>query len=518
MLLAWIDLTASPLAVVPIATVSGAEDLILSPDGNFVAYTQAGAVHLLDLTGKAVGTIPNAVQPYWGVVYAPPTPTPTPTPIGTCRVLTDAGTQFGENGVRFIYQDADLLAQEVANKAFAVTAIPPGSELTVYYRQNTGSNLVWVSYTNPSGVDFYGWLDSSQGVHAVVGSDCGMLGGPPPTLTPTATLTPIGFVASPTPTPTATFTPIGNQVQDLINELASYGITVYPEGLPTTQPDPKWHWMLDKKQSWTIAELGAVLEGVRKTAGALYSMSTGIPPFEGIGSTSAAKAKFLQIMGNLYTLRVQNGFRFTEPPQGNNPEDDSCVGTTSQGCTNNGFDAIAFYGGVLITEYTVTHELGHRFDDRSGGQRSKDSLFGRLDRSVVELDCGPTGDGRDKQDLFGLRRNGWERGLRGWGTPRINNGFSDFQQNPFDASEFASQIDRNTEISEAVADMFLNWVYRRLTNGPAIWSRCDGPIGDSWQGFRNIEGTGRADPSEPGNSRYWWMEKETADIYRIRGW
>lgn len=79
MLLAWIDLTASPLAVVPIATVSGAEDLILSPDGNFTAYTQAGTVHLLDLTGKVVGTIPNAVQPYWGAVYAPPTPTPTPT-------------------------------------------------------------------------------------------------------------------------------------------------------------------------------------------------------------------------------------------------------------------------------------------------------------------------------------------------------------------------------------------------------------------------------------------------------
>ena len=70
--------------------------------------------------------------------------------------------------------------------------------------------------------------------------------------------------------------------------------------------------------------------------------------------------------------------------------------------------------------------------------------------------------------------------------------------------------------------MFLNWVYRRVTDSisdPTVGSPCAGPaeIG-AWQGFRNIDGNGAFDSSLPGNARYWWLEAQMQAIFTEHNW
>ena len=71
---------------------------------------------------------------------------------------------------------------------------------------------------------------------------------------------------------------------------------------------------------------------------------------------------------------------------------------------------------------------------------------------------------------------------------------------------------------EAAADMFLNWVYRRVTYGAPDWvingnpqSVCEGPLEGTWEGFRNIKDDNgdrlpELDNRLPGNTRYLWMD------------
>jgi len=152
------------LAASGIATVSGAEDLILSPDGNFVAYTQAGAVHLLDLTGKAVGSIPNAVQPYWGVVYAPPTPTPTPTPVPAG--LSDYGIELREDGLLWSASEKQALLVGVERVADVFTRFGVlGSTPPLRFKTVMGEWMVWLrlAETQPANSPYAIYYDTAAG-------------------------------------------------------------------------------------------------------------------------------------------------------------------------------------------------------------------------------------------------------------------------------------------------------------------------------------------------------------------
>jgi len=137
----------------------------------------------------------------------------------------------------------------------------------------------------------------------------------------------------------------------------------------------------------------------------------------------------------------------------------------------------------------------------------------------------------------------WTRGERGWGsgpaavtrdgnnnptTPLLTN----FQQNP----AFSYRAKDDLEVTEAAADMFLNWVYRVQTWGvvvpPSIPNSCTLnpiPSPDTWsgEGFLNRNwvnlvssvGTsleGGLDPRLPGDVRYREMHQIVLDLFSSR--
>lgn len=320
----------------------------------------------------------------------------------------------------------------------------------------------------------------------------------------------------PTPTPTAT---APSTIQGLIAELESYGISTYEQGVGSGVSDG---------QTWTVEELQEVLLAVRYAASAFNSYRYNDPS----GSNAQAKILFASIIqnqangANLQILRVTNNFQFGSG--------DLCDGSANVGCTSNNNNAIALYGNfypdpnlnldIARAHFTVLHELGHRFDNQSRVSVTyQDSLSGRLDitpqgQSYVIADCdsiatGGIPNGNAIMGRLSPSPGDWARGARGWGDivggdPR---GHSDFQQN---TRSIVPPNDQATEIGEAAADMFLNWVYRRITDDAPVDGACDGPqeIGQ-WQGFRNLSGDGSYDDTLPGNARYWWMEAQVADIF-----
>jgi hypothetical protein len=352
-----------------------------------------------------------------------------------------------------------------------------------------------------------------------------------PTLTPTPSITPTGPTSTPSPTAMT-----GNTA--IIAELATYGITVFENGLPSTQVAAGYQWYLGSNQAWdsSSVELSQVLTGVRKTAAALHAFATN--QTAGNGTTQAEKDRFRAVMvgiSPLYILRVKNGFRYVPPPQNQGDPDDSCAGTIDQGCTNNDFAAIAFYGAVNVTEFTVVHELGHRFDNRSD-QGGNFSLTERASVTGTTIsDCTTT---LDRVMGTALNDNNWRRGNRGWGS---GPGFSSFQQNQTNDEGLTER-----EVREAMADMFLNWIYRRIsdnntsyfvlstagdpnTNAPLHRTvACQQPQTETWEGFLNrswISGepcatsaNGCADSTLPGNVRYAWMQAHIREIFLQQQW
>lgn len=99
-------------------------------------------------------------------------------------------------------------------------------------------------------------------------------------------------------------------------------------------------------------------------------------------------------------------------------------------------EANAFYGGLALSEYTMTHELGHRFRGQAG-DLSSGSIYYQFQSALnfPELDCGQNGivgplEQSDDRILFGVVSSNWWRGVRGWGTTVTSGSFSGFQQNP----------------------------------------------------------------------------------------
>lgn len=276
--------------------------------------------------------------------------------------------------------------------------------------------------------------------------------------------------------------------QTMVNELSDYGITAHVAGTGGSSPGT------GTAKARSLPELRQVLIGVQQTARAFNLLKNG----GASGTNSTAKSLFQTVMGSFELLRVENGYQIA-----------GCTGTQDEGCTSNDTGTMLFYGNVNVSQYTVAHELGHRFDNRSD-QNNKDSLSERLGRGaayggVIITDC--NGD-----RVLGEIAGEWVRGERGWGS---GPGFSDFQQNP--------QSDpgkTDGEIFEAAADMFLNWVYRRnsdtIPNDP-----CTDPLTGTWEGFKNVNWSlnpPQNDNTRPGNKRYQWAENTIDAIFGDQGW
>jgi predicted outer membrane repeat protein len=205
-----------------------------------------------------------------------------------------------------------------------------------------------------------------------------------------------------------------------------------------------------------------------------------------------------------------------------------------------------FYNNLAITEYTMVHELGHVFNFRSR-QNGKKSFFEYIDDTNKGTDY--IQDSQRKLPVMGrfISPGGsadWRRGTRGWGTGP-DTSITSFQQHPPSVTQFLND-DRNTQVDETSADMFLNWVYRisdpnlpissptSLTGFRNIsWS----PAADSdlqvganvcnSQFNQQIQGIGCPDSRNPGNARFDWMNDNDSNtplvgkmslIFTDQGW
>lgn len=129
--------------------------------------------------------------------------------------------------------------------------------------------------------------------------------------------------------------------------------------------------------------------------------------------------------------------------------------------------------------------------------------------------------------------NIYARRDRGWGTGP-DNIFTDFQQHP---SGFFSRLtsnrcpsedplspcyDESIVLGEEAADMFLNWVYRTLSDIPFTYLT---DVPGTWNGFRN-QSWGTYGPNTfngpddlyPGDARLEWMQIVMRNIFDEKGW
>jgi len=173
--------------------------------------------------------------------------------------------------------------------------------------------------------------------------------------------------------------------------------------------------------------------------------------------------------------------------------------------------------GTVMSKYTMTHELGHFFLNRTGGfTQGQATFFGRMnnpvDESCPNQPAGSVYDNTCRDVVFGYAQNTnfqteWQRGERGWGSqtlPLPNP--SNFQQDPYSINDFqATQDQKNEEIDEAGADMFLNWVYTKVGEG--------GFQDTNWRVADNCNtAQGCPDGRNPGTARNNWMDTTMATL------
>lgn len=189
------------------------------------------------------------------------------------------------------------------------------------------------------------------------------------------------------------------------------------------------------------------------------------------------------------------------------------------------------------SEYTIVHELGHVFDDRTGVIVNNEiegglTLAFGLHAFYRLEDCTTA---RVMGDQSGS--NDWTRGERGWGSgpaasqrdiagtptaPLISN----YQQNPL----FVHATKDTEEINEAAADMFLNWIFRvnadpafpptdtcaqTPTPTPNHWLG-DGFLNASWTAQTASVGTtlpGNLDGSLPGDRRHYHTHQIMTSLF-----
>jgi hypothetical protein len=150
---------------------------------------------------------------------------------------------------------------------------------------------------------------------------------------------------------------------------------------------------------------------------------------------------------------------------------------------------ISCHPNVILSEYTVVHEMGHIFDN--GSSLALQSSIEATDLVSINnvAQSFPIEDannrivmGRTSSPTSGTV---WGRGTRGWGSGPASNyttqppskNITDFQQNP-------PPYPGTDDFHETAADLFLNWVYRTVLNNPSA----------TVTGFRNISWSPISDP------------------------
>jgi hypothetical protein len=342
----------------------------------------------------------------------------------------------------------------------------------------------------------------------------------------------------------ATATPALN-IPQLINELATYGVLAYAQGSEPAQDSTGI-----KGISWTQPELEQILFGVQTTASAFLRIKAQL------GQYQEPKSLFRKIMGDFKVVHVVNGFQHVDP--NGQPVYDGCDNTQNAGCTSNDRGTILFFGNfyqsIGIIQYTMVHELGHRFDNRSNIPESNESISERLDSGEIVLDCGypfiptvtpggptltsvptltPGGSTLTPTKSIGLVMGEnlviqpWTRGERGWGSgPARQPGggylITDFQQHP---AFISSSVSKVNAIGEAAADMFLNWVYRGgsdyrfapcLEDYPGMYLSFRNEDWRNMTSYSAISGT--PDNTKPGAKRQSWFENIMGEIFVAQAW
>ena len=299
-----------------------------------------------------------------------------------------------------------------------------------------------------------------------------------------------------------TITQGATAIDNLITELARYNVTVYKDGLATTDPN------YAQRLAWTFAELTEVLTGLQLTARALYERR--YPGSVNSTSHDQMQSLFRRVMGTLQFRRVQNGYVVSAG--------DGCNGTTNSACTSVGQGAILLYGSFPVIQYTIVHELGHYFNNRSATSTGT-SLYSRMESASVLDSTGVR--------VFGVAAGSdWRRGARGWGSgpastyDNIGNlitlQVTNFQQNSYTANNAPSGTASSVRmVDEATADMFLNWVYAVAT------SRAQGFLNISWlkdvptscTSTQANTASGCPDSTNPGDARYDWIHVQMQQIF-----
>jgi len=196
------------------------------------------------------------------------------------------------------------------------------------------------------------------------------------------------------------------------------------------------------------------------------------------------------------------------------------------------------YQGVsrAITEYVITHEFGHMFDnqaDRGNGRALRDYIGDTslpLTPTAVGTHVGGAifdANGNVVMGSVSICNNEWLRGERGWGSgpgsrystpPTIcapqGQLFTDFQQNP---APYGTTGQAN---EETAADMFLNWVYRKLASGGFLNRDWRPHVTATPTGLPCSQTPGGCDDSAAGsgNARFNWMETVMDEIFAARNW
>jgi hypothetical protein len=282
--------------------------------------------------------------------------------------------------------------------------------------------------------------------------------------------------------------------------------------------------------AWKPGEHDAIYRGVEQAASALFNISTSphsteavfnrvIPPTSGAGSV-------LFVRGNTTTSTIGSAGIPDVPTTYFNGSGQP-ISVVYPDINNGGcfaFDgggslprAVVCNGGsLIISEYTVVHELGHLFD-----YRISSNLTTAMYNGQITIGSCPNGQ---RYVIMGYFNGGFTRGSRGWGSGSY---LSNFQQSG-----------ENTPI-EAAADMFLNWVYRSnslnsstsITYVPNFYNIFDPtniPIGcqttpfpEPWSGFLNRNWAVSAttfDLGMPGEVRYAYMNQIMNNFFLSSGW
>jgi hypothetical protein len=327
----------------------------------------------------------------------------------------------------------------------------------------------------------------------------------------------------PTPTPTPTFTPTPTPAPTL----QDFGIVL--EG------------------NWTTAEQTGILTAATEAGKALSSHGAAATPVEafrevlqGRNGTQWRQIRFSRIdVAGTYCTTIKN------------PSADFSAN-------------IQCDIDLIMTQYTAVHEFGHVFVGRTTVSGVSRYL------SITENPGGANVPLRDSASKFvmGYRgyvlaigtRTDWQRSDvitdNGWGSaalwdqisyytynfpnppaptptplplsvprigpcgpgapaglPVINQNPYPFQQNPctFPNWETTDPAGAITEIEEAAADMFLNWVYRKNSSAPP------GFIDNLWRSSTCYP-NGCADSGLSGQARTTWMNQKMTDLFTEFGW